>query len=131
MMAIQTIITGITGHMMGGGHPVPDPIFFDLPAYGHNLPGDLMPKNQRGLVYPVPFDDITAADPAGFYSDQHFFGPDGWFGHLLNSYVLIIVIHGHAHDGYPHFLKFFLIDYMPFHFRGQAKLGVDFTRILA
>jgi hypothetical protein len=56
-----------------------------------------MPWNQRGSGQSVPFNDITAADPAGDDFYEYFVSAGSRPRYVLDSYVFVVIPFGYFH----------------------------------
>jgi hypothetical protein len=98
VMPAKTIMAGVTGDVVGCGHPV-SRFKFLHPFSGFNdLSGNLVPQHQGDLVPSVPFHYIAAAYPAGHNFHQEFTRADFGYGHLFQTDIIVAVIHQYAHD---------------------------------
>jgi hypothetical protein len=84
--------------MMGGDNPVAFFEFLNSFSNSDDPPGYLVAENKRRLVDPVPFEDITAADPAGFDFHQKLTRTDIRHGLLFYPDIRIAVVYGHTHE---------------------------------
>src|SRR3972149_3735219 len=90
-------MTGITWHVVGCGYPVADFVLSNTLTNLRNLTCNFMTKDKRRLMNPVPFHDITTADPTRHDLHKHFTGADLRNWHLFNPDIPVVVIHCYAH----------------------------------
>jgi hypothetical protein len=86
---------------MGSGDSLTHPILLHALSDGDNHPGDLVTQNERGFMPAIPFQQVSAADTAGFHPHQHLAGANVRHRHLLQPHILISVIHSYAHEFSP------------------------------
>jgi hypothetical protein len=76
MVPCQAVRAGVAGNMVGRDNAVSFFKFiYAIPHLDH-LTGHLMPKDKRRFMETVPFQNITAADPAGVDFHEKFPRPD-------------------------------------------------------
>jgi hypothetical protein len=87
--------------MVGCNNPIPFFVTVNPLADFSDFSGNLMAKHQRGLLNPIPFHHIAAANATGFYAHQEF--TRAYLGRwdLLYPDVVVLVIHGHTHVSDP------------------------------
>src|SRR3989337_1314102 len=90
-------MTGITWHVVGCRYPVADFVLSNTLTNRRNLTRNLMAKDKRRLMNPVPLHNITAADPTRHDPHKHFTGADLRNRHLFNPDVPVVIIHCYAH----------------------------------
>jgi hypothetical protein len=101
MVTPEAESASVAGNMVGRDNPIPLVVSIDPLANLNDLSSNLMAKDQRGLLDPIPFHDIAATDAAGLYAYQHFARAYCGSGNLLHPDVLVIVVHGNAHVSNP------------------------------
>jgi hypothetical protein len=92
--------------MVGCNNPIPLLVMVNATADFSNFSGNLVAKYQGGLLHPIPFHHIAAADAAGFYAHQEFARAYLGSWDVFYADVLVVVIYGHTHvSGPPDFAK--------------------------
>jgi hypothetical protein len=83
--------------MVGDDHAVADLVLPDPFADLGDLARDLVAENARGLLYPIPFHHVAAADAAGLDANEQLARTDFGRRLLLKADIAVAVIHGDAH----------------------------------
>jgi hypothetical protein len=97
-MAAQAITAAVAWDMMGDKNAVANPKRFDPFSHCGDLAGDLVPQDERRFLDAVPLHHVRAAYPARLDANQELSGTDGRSGHLFETHVPVVVVHGNAHE---------------------------------
>jgi hypothetical protein len=97
VQATETITARVARNMVGDEDPVSDMVAIQAFSDLSDLSGDLVTQHERRLFKAIPFHHVAAADAAGPYLDQKLARTYLRSGHLFQAYVLVIVVHRHAH----------------------------------
>jgi hypothetical protein len=101
MMACQAVAACVARHMMGCDDPIPHLEILHPFTGLHNLTGYLMAQYEWSFFFPVPFHHIAATDTTGLHSHDHFARTTNRSRHFLYTNVVVVVIHGYAHESNP------------------------------
>jgi hypothetical protein len=105
------LMTGVTipavaaRHMVRREDSVTDAEISDTVADLDDLSGNLVAQDQGRFLDPIPFHQVTAADPARPNTHQQLTDANFWDEHLFKPHVLIIVVHGHPHAAAERFRR--------------------------
>jgi hypothetical protein len=97
MMSCQAVFAGVAWYVVGDKDPIPHIVLlYVLPCLSYGT-CDLMTQNQGSPGKTVPFHDVTAADATCFYLYQQFVRSYGRDRHLLQAYIIVIIVYGSTH----------------------------------
>jgi hypothetical protein len=131
LLIVFTEPTGVTGDMMGDEHPITNLVFSDVFPDSNDIPSDLMAKDLWCFLDTVPFHDIAAADATSFHLDQKLSIPNRWDRHLLDTHIIVVVVHRDLHRFHTNsclVIKRHLIEFIAIWVFLQEKIGLNETR---
>ena len=103
VMSVQAVMTGIAWHVMGCGHPVTGPEFFNPFPHFNHIACHLVSQDQWDLITTVPLHDVAPAYPADNDLHEQLARPYFRHRHLFDADVRIAVIHEDFHGFVPCF----------------------------
>jgi hypothetical protein len=87
--------------MMRHKNPVTHLVPRNFVAYLFDYACSFVTENSRRFGNPVPFRNVAAADAACHNLYEDFVTPDFRLRHILNPYVMVVVVNGDKHKGSP------------------------------
>jgi hypothetical protein len=84
--------------MVRDKYPIPSAITIYSLSHLDDLSCDLVAEHPRGFFDTIPFHDITATDATGQHFHQQFTRTHTWSWNLLQPHILVVIIHGYAHN---------------------------------
>jgi hypothetical protein len=96
-MAAAAIAASHARDVMGDKNPLADVKALNIGAHGSDFTGDLVAQNERRFLDPVPFHQVRAANAARVNTNQKLARADHRDGHLFDSHIPVVVVHGDTH----------------------------------